>query len=117
MYRTPRTSEALAKSGNFPDDGASLSMETGPRNGIQMRSILLNDGRQAGSITDGPQRIGADVDERGHRPGTFDQCRQTEGVNPEASLLKSRQPPRFHDRADLRDAFGQAKFLNCGHQS
>ena len=68
----PRISEALAKSGNFPDDVVLLSMEIGARNGIQMRSFPLNDRRQARSIADGPQRIGADIDKSGHRPGTFD---------------------------------------------
>jgi hypothetical protein len=73
MSRTPRTSEALAGSGNFPDDVVSLSMEICERNGTQVRSFPLNDRRQARSFADSLQRIMADIDKSGHRPGVFDQ--------------------------------------------
>jgi hypothetical protein len=58
----------------------------------------------------------ADIDNGGHRPGALDQGRQPQWSDHKACIVKPRQPPGFHDRADLRDALAEAELLNRRHQ-
>src|SRR6478752_6677673 len=90
----------------------SEAAEVGKGDAIDTRTVLLDDGRHADAIMQGIERLAENVDRRRHGPCVLHQCRQTERGHDEAGLMKARQPPGFHDRADLRDPLTEAELLH-----
>src|SRR4029078_9811637 len=94
----------------------SEAAEVGTGDGVQTRAVLLHDRSHADAIMQGIERLATNVDGARHGPGVLDQSRQAERRHDEAGLVKARQPPGFHDRADLRDSLAEAELLHRRHQ-
>src|SRR6476659_4298812 len=94
----------------------SEAAEAGTGDAIDTRTVLLDDVCHPDTVTQGIQRLLTDLDRGRHRPGIFDQRRQSQRRDDESDLVEARQPPGLHDKTETLDALIETELLRRCHQ-